>query len=270
MSNIDSPNYVDIHWTVTCDTEKFTMLCPMKLVTEREATIDYQKTIPITTESTINIKVMIDCGAEGDFIDRTYTTIMGIKKQALDKPIKVQNVDGTLNKAGTITHYVNVTLEIGEQKWNEWLYVTKLGKQKIILGLPWLQQENPDIDWQQKMIDWRDETHPQPSSKVIMEEEEDELTISTWNPSYPTDNSEILLSPDDLEETMISSTKLEELWINVKTSHSQTLAQEHDQKKKIPVEEIVPEEYHEWLDVFNEKASECIPKSGPLLRWTRG
>jgi len=83
------------------------MLCPVKLVTGRK--------------STINIKAMIDCKAKGDFIDQTYMTIMGIKKQALDKPITVQNVDGTLNNAGTITHYVNVTLKISEQKWNEWI-----------------------------------------------------------------------------------------------------------------------------------------------------
>ena len=36
------------------------MICPTKLVTERESTID---------TDAIDIKVLIDCGAEGDFID---------------------------------------------------------------------------------------------------------------------------------------------------------------------------------------------------------
>jgi hypothetical protein len=93
-----------------------------------------------------------------------------------------------------------------------------------------------------------------------MEEEEDEPTISTQN---PTENSELLLSPDDLDNITISHAELEELWINVKTSHSQTLAHEHDQKKDIPIKELVPEEYHEWLDVFNEKASDRFPDSRP-------
>jgi hypothetical protein len=93
-----------------------------------------------------------------------------------------------------------------------------------------------------------------------MEEEEDELTISTQN---PTENSELLLSLDDFDNMTMSSTELEELWINVKTSHSQTLAHEHDQKKNIPIEELVPEEYHEWLDVFNEKASDRFPDPRP-------
>ena len=169
-STIDSPHYVDFHWTVTCDAEKYTMLCPVKLVMERGSTID--------------IKAMVDCSAEGDFIDRTYTAIMGIKKQALDKPITVRNVDGSLNHAGTITHYVNITLEISERKRKERLLVTKLGKQKIILGLPWLQRENPDIDWQWKTINWRNEPTPKPSHQVTMEEEEeDQWTISTINPT---------------------------------------------------------------------------------------
>jgi len=68
MLNIDSPNYVDIHRTVTFDAKKFTMLCPAMLVTERKTTIDNQRTIPITTESTVDIKAMINCGAKGDFI----------------------------------------------------------------------------------------------------------------------------------------------------------------------------------------------------------
>src|SRR5258708_18866280 len=227
------------------------MLCPAKLVTERETTIDLKEELPITIEHPVDISVMIDCGAEGDFIDRTYATIMGIKKLALDKPIIVRNVDGTRNEAGTLTHYVNITLEIGERRRHERLFVTKLGKQKIILGLPWLQRENPDIDWQLKTINWRDEPHPQPPSRVTIEEEEEEPTISTRNPT------------DDFDNIQISHAELEEIWINVKTSHSQVLAHEHDQKKDIPIKELFPEEYHEWLDVLNEKASERLPDSRP-------
>jgi len=57
---------------------------------------------------------------------------------------------------------------------------------------------------------------------------------------------------------MIQSIKkgtLEELWINAKTSHSQTIAHDSMQKEVLPIEESVPKQYHEWLDVFNEKAS---------------
>ena len=109
-------------------------------------------------------------------------------------------------------------------------------------------------------MDWRDEPHLRPSFKVSLEEKEDKPTISTQN---PTENSELLLSLDDLEEISIQTGEPEELWINLKISHSQTLAHEHSQKKDIPVEEIIPKEYHEWLDVFDKKASERFPDPRP-------
>ena len=36
---------------------------------------------------------------------------------------------------------------------NIWLLITDLGKETIILGLPWLQQYNPTIDWAKGTID---------------------------------------------------------------------------------------------------------------------
>jgi len=35
--------------------------------------------------------------------------------------------------------------------------VTGLGKQEIILGLPWLKEENPDINWRKGTLTWREE-----------------------------------------------------------------------------------------------------------------
>ena len=69
----------------------------------------------------------------------------GIKMEALKEPIWVYNVDGTLNKRGTIRHYVDLKIDGRTQK--ERLLVTGLGKHRIILGLPWLHETNPIIDW---------------------------------------------------------------------------------------------------------------------------
>jgi len=60
----------------------------------------------------------------------------------------------------------------------------------------------------------------------------------------PTSNLELLLSPDNLEDIAIQYGELKELWINVKMSLFQTITHEHNQKKDIPVKELVPEEYH--------------------------
>ena len=56
---------------------------------------------------------------------------------------------------------------------------------------------------------------------------------------------------------MIQSIKkrTQELWINAKMSHSQAIAHESTQKEVLPIKELVPKQFHEWLNIFDEKAS---------------
>jgi hypothetical protein len=49
---------------------------------------------------------------EDNFIDTSYTKLMGLKTLLLDEPIKVYNVDGTRNKEGMITDFARVMLEV--------------------------------------------------------------------------------------------------------------------------------------------------------------
>jgi hypothetical protein len=106
------------------------------------------------------IETLIDSGAGGLFIDQNYAKNFDINY--LDEPVKAYNVDGTENKRGTIKAYVNLEFSLGEQKFKEQFYVTGLGKQKIILGFPWLHKYNPIIDCKKGevtfkpfQIDWR-------------------------------------------------------------------------------------------------------------------
>jgi hypothetical protein len=106
------------------------------------------------------VETLIDSGAGGLFIDQNYAKNFDINY--LDEPVKAYNVDGTENKRGTINAYVNLEFSLGERKFKERFYVTGLGKQRIILGFPWLHKYNPIIDWKKGevtfkpfRIDWR-------------------------------------------------------------------------------------------------------------------
>lgn len=90
---------------------------------------------------------LIDSGAEGKFINRDLVGKYQIPARRLMKPIRVHNVDGTPNKAGSITHDVTCTIGIADKESAERLLVTDTGKANIILGLPWLKENNPEIDW---------------------------------------------------------------------------------------------------------------------------
>ena len=92
---------------------------------------------------------MIDCGAGGIFIDQNFTKNFELKK--LNRPLTAKNVDGMMDKKGTIKKYVDLEFEINSKKFKERFYVTGLGKQKVILGFPWLQKHNPTIDWKRNI-----------------------------------------------------------------------------------------------------------------------
>lgn len=49
-------------------------------------------------------------------------------------------------------------------------------------------------------------------------------------------------------------------WIRVKITASQTFAQ-MDIKPESTLEQMVPPEYHEYLDIFDKKTSDCMPTS---------
>ena len=121
--------------------------------------------IGITLVGKKNVKTLalIDSGAGGKFINQNFARKEELEMKDLENPLVVYNIDGTLNKMGTIRKYVNLPIIINRRKTMEWLLVTGLGKLKIILGFPWLNEQNPVIDWklgtvsfpEKKKINWK-------------------------------------------------------------------------------------------------------------------
>ena len=95
----------------------------------------------------VETKALLDTGAGGKFIDQNFVLQNNIRTYKLAKPITVYNVDGMENKMGTITRYVDVNLQIGNRTTATKLLVTGLGRQKIILGFPWFEEQNLEINW---------------------------------------------------------------------------------------------------------------------------
>ena len=73
------------------------------------------------------VEGLLDSGASGEFIDQDFARDLHAEKKDLKKPIQVYNVNGTLNKQGMITQYVELELEIHERKRKHRLLVTGLG-----------------------------------------------------------------------------------------------------------------------------------------------
>ena len=106
------------------------------------------------TNQNVGTLALIDSGVGGKFIDQNYAWKLGVKIQKLEQPLIARNVDGTENKKGEITSFVNLDLIINGRTKRTRLLVTGLGRQKIILGFPWLREQNPNINWQTGEFKW--------------------------------------------------------------------------------------------------------------------
>ena len=98
---------------------------------------------------TTKVAAMVDSGATSLFIDHKFASKHKMLRTPLEHPILLYNIDGSRNEAGSITHKVQLTLRVGQDREKFDFYLTSLGPEKVILGLPWLHHRNPQIDWQE-------------------------------------------------------------------------------------------------------------------------
>ena len=60
------------------------------------------------SKETIETLGLLDSGAGGQFIDQNYARKAGFEIKKLDKPLCALNVDGTKNKRGMFTSFVEL------------------------------------------------------------------------------------------------------------------------------------------------------------------
>ena len=77
---------------------------------------------------------------------------MKIGTLQLKNPRTVWNIDGTPNKSGNITHFVDLQVRCGTMIKNMKFLVTDLGEDEIVLGYPWLAAFEPKIDWKNAVL----------------------------------------------------------------------------------------------------------------------
>ena len=214
-------------------------------------------------ERNVKTLALIDSGAGRKFIDQNFAKKENLETKDLENPLTVYNVDGTLNKTGTIRKYVELPMIINGKKTTELLLVTGLGKQRIILGFPWLNEQNPVINWklgtvsfpEKRKINWKWIISPR-SPKASLKEEVDE---ESWKNRTINRMEEEEVS---LFMAILTEQHNMDIWINAKTNLAMDMAIEANLKKKeISITELVPSEYHEFLDVFDEDKANRFPES---------
>jgi hypothetical protein len=138
--------------------------------------------------------------------------------------------------------------------------VTGLGKQKIILGSPWLHKYNLIIDWKKGeitfkpfRIDWR---HLMKKGKQIGQEQQPK--IEEVVDDKETKNQMTLSLKEDKMGVYIELLETD-VWIH-KTNIATELAIEENSKKTDKMnKQLVPVEYHGYLDIFSKERHTVSP-----------
>jgi hypothetical protein len=235
---------------------------------------------------------LVDCGATGQFMDAEFVRRNRLTTRQLARAIPVFNVDGTRNDAGSVTEIVDTILRYNDHTERTSFAVTNLGKQDIILGFTWLEEHNPEINWQTKEVKMsrcpdkcltcRAEIRKEASVRrhkrkvevrrllkcragphpTIVEdaEEEDESEVKDDSLS-DTDDEENPVAPEDRFEEgdrlFYINLPSEAEFIRATQTVSSRLAEAHN--KNARAETNIPEYLREFEDVFSKKSFDSLP-----------
>ena len=98
-------------------------------------------------EQIIETQILLDSGAEGLFMNQAFVEKNQIPTIPLLKPIIPRNVDRTTNQSGRITHHTWAHIVFDDQQLLTRFLIMNTRKSDVLLGLPWLKEHNPTIDW---------------------------------------------------------------------------------------------------------------------------
>jgi hypothetical protein len=96
---------------------------------------------------TQKIAAMVDYGASSPFLSERFVKQHCVLAKPLPSPITLYNINMTKNKAGTITHSAELEVRTGTHQEKLRFLATDVGPEDVVLGITWLCDHNPEIDW---------------------------------------------------------------------------------------------------------------------------
>ena len=128
---------------------KRTVRCTLQPLREVWMTIGMER---IDTHEGVMVRMLLDMGATGMFVDREFAEQRGFMLEKLDRPSNVTNVDRTNNSGGRITHKIECNIYYRGHVERIRMDICNSGRTKVILDMPWLAAHNPEIDWEKREV----------------------------------------------------------------------------------------------------------------------
>ena len=160
---------------------------------------------------------------------------MKLGMRELARPKKLYNIDDTTNKAGNVTHYVDLMVETAGRKKEMRFLVSDVGREDAILGYPWLATFEPSFSWAHGTIDVRNLP----------------IVLRSVNPTQERST----IARITKKET--TTQPIEEC--GARGASTDLAIKAYDEQKKT----MIPPEYKRFTSVFSDEESQRFPPSRP-------
>ena len=197
----------------------------------------------------ILVNGMVDSGATSLFISPRFVAKHHIIPHSLPREIGLRNIDGSVNKSGTIKYSCRLTVTIGGYTAEHDFLVADLGPEDLILGLPWLREVNPQVDWK--------------SGTMVLDESRTESGEILSDHPFQKINANRIQRRQWVRAGILTNAT-DEVWCAAGYTLSTKLAAEVNLAKETKTfEQMVPSHYHKYRKVFSEEESHRLPEHKP-------
>ena len=216
---------------------------------------------------------LIDCGATGiAFMAQDIARHHRIPLQAQMGKRQVEVIDGRPIESGDITHVGKVGMMVQDQKEQLPMFITKLGHYPIVLRIPWLRLHDVAVPFASNTVTFGSQycmrhCHDAPVTvQEVTEESPEQVHLQKVaiferqiHPQWSFRGNIVKLNGCLFFRTV----QKENLKVFKASLHDIDKVIEAKDLMDRPLEEIVPEQYHEFLPLINKVLADCRPPHQP-------
>jgi hypothetical protein len=204
---------------------------------------------------------MVDSGATSNFIDEQFCKSKSLVLSKKDNPIPLFVIDGRPIASGAVTHSVTLNMGIAGQIHRQTIDfdVTTLGTYPVILGTPWLRQQNPQIDWRSNSVLIHDKSNPDPRPVKGLP-----LVPISGTPCIAWLDANAFSMTTSLPGSIMGTlyyTSPAHLGATSETPFDSDLPDSPDYIATLM--KVVPSEYHDHLAAFSKRKADTLPPHRP-------
>ncbi|XP_035994550.1 uncharacterized protein LOC118563564 [Fundulus heteroclitus] len=114
----------------------------------------------VSPRATLSLSALVDSGCDFNLIDSSFARRAGLKIFPLDSPLHVSALDGGVLPSITYRTQPFELVISGNHRERLSFFVFPVKHAPLVLGVPWLQQHNPHINWVDHRVEsWSSNCH---------------------------------------------------------------------------------------------------------------